>query len=1381
MNFISAPDVDFDASGNLIDLSAASVWTNARLALADGVHRITTAGAVSAPFTTGGTNASLGGTVAGGESRSFLIVPAANFSGDTLTSLSGGVLSQSLTVTGLLGNTSYRALVLAQAATAFRTGPPPVPEQITSGMWALVAISGGLRVDLAQYPANNGTAITSIEYRIDGGSAVTLAASGLITTTGSKSVELRAINATGAAAWSDLKTRTALATAVDMPTLRAAVTDFNGGSGNATSYTINAEATRVSGDTLFVFASIDGSPTITPSAGWALLREDTQAYASQHKTALFTRTADATATDNLTLTLSVAETCGAKSWCFVGGCTVQTTAPQNPAGGTGFNPDPPSLSLDRARDAKWLACLAVHGSNAAFSAGTEPTGYAYEGTTITTAAGTAGTRTYAASRDLSVQTENPAAFSVGTTQYVTYTVAVYKTAGANLAPTLAETPSLGGYGVSGTNIEIVDDTWTGAVTTQRRYFKNSEAVAISSVYRVADAASVGEVYTAQVEATSAVGVTTGWVDVIGSLTVGSGPVLTVTGDIIGQPAVGILLSLAGFQFAGAVVLEYRWLRNGTPISGATDIEYRTKLADQDNTITADVRGQDAAGRWSDRFPANGTLLVQPPPTAPPDAFTSGQAEAFDVPSVGGSTIGISVLVEPNANGTAITRLWAEFNNGTGYGSLAWVPYAGIGDYQFTVPAGPTYTPRVWLENASGEGVKFILNAIDPSTITAATTPQTSVTFSGATFTISAPGTIGVGVPVGYSVDGVPYVVGDFDIVSDPTPAYVVPTSGTDLGRGKNGYQKDPPKSTNQRWDGRATGTFTTPTETFPLRMTPGSVFVKAVSRDNVTTAANDTRDGVVLSYAQIDCVAAAPGLNRFSAPAIWPTPASRPLIEADVDAVYATLPAHSTAGHNPVSWADVAFFLDKHEPTFGKIESTSNGYENTMPYGFGAFARSPTTGVANYGENIAHAMSGLALGLIGDNWSATDKKAAIKRVVQLGSNWYWGCKGASSSRGVDGGHFQFYQMVMLLALKWSGYTSEYNYFHTSLPGNWMQAFRVTAAAYKGITTPHTSILKGAWGVSRKRPSDPVSGVVGNVIRVGFSRQASNGGPDAGNVLMAGMLMVHDATGETRRITTAGTFLPVSGQMVYFPLTVESEFTSAVTGDLFYFRPDYTVNRWDMLWAIGANAFGITHDPANTFMGNARASYLGLQKWTPQLMALVALGVPVPPNSHMDNAIRFAIRANAASTPTASQDFPAFHGITMTSAFAQTAWPTQFYTSHGATIFASFLAADVTAPVISGISSTAVSGGASTVTLTTDTAEGGVFYVVYASGGGTPSAAQIIAGQNALGVAALKSDVLDVSATGTVTVPLTGIAATNIIAILHQDFSNNNSNILTRTL
>jgi hypothetical protein len=1022
----------------------------------------------------------------------------------------------------------------------------------------------------------------------------------------------------------------------------------------------------------------------------------------------------------------------------------------------------------------WFVCVGYSASQGAIAGGNEPSGYAAEGAVVSARSDSAGVRILAAGRSLSVQTENPPAYTANVSNLATYTVAVYSTASA-LAPALTDTPVLSGYGVAGTNIQVIDDMWSGASTSQRRYFKDGSAVAIASVYQLDSNAAVGEVYTSQVEATSATGITTGWLAVDDSITVGAGPALVSTGDIIGQPAVGILLSLAGFQFAGDVVREYRWLRNGTPISGATSITYLTQSADQNTTITADVRAQDAVGRWSTRYPANGSLLVQPPPTAPPDAFTTGQAETFDVPSVGGDTIGISVLVEPDANGEAITLLWAEFFNGTSYGSAMSRAYAGIGDYQFTVPAGFTYTPRVWLENASGQGGKFIINAIDPSTITSSTTNQTSVTFNGATFTISAPGTTGVAVPVGYSVDGVPYVVGDFDIVSDPTPAYVVGT-GTDAGRGKNGYQKDPSRGTNQRWDGRANLSFTTPTETFPLRMTPGSVFVKAVSRNNVTTAINDTRDGVVLSYAQIDCVSAAPGPNRFSSPAIWPSAstASRPVIEVDVDAVYATLPSYSTAGHSTVTWADVAFFMDKHDPTYGKIDGTNagNGYESTMPYRFGNGNAGPTSGAANYGEAISPILCGLALGLIGDNWSAADKKAAIKRVVQLGSHWYWGFKSTSAVRNPDGGHCQIHQMVMLLALKWSGYTSEYAYFHANLHGNWLQALRTKIAVRKGIFTPHTGRNQTVdWSVSRKRATNSV---VGNVISIAFDRQGAGGGPDGGNINISGLLMVHDLTGEARRIISSGPSAVKASVVTYHSFTVESEFTSAVTGDLFYFRPNYTISHWDMLWNIGGTSPG-------TFMGNASAQYFGLQSWTPQLLALVALGVPVPANSSMENAIRLVLRANLADTPSAIENFPGFLGNTTTSGYATTDWPSDFYTSHGATIFAPWLTADVTAPVISGISSVSTSGTTATVTLTTNTAEGGLFWVTYPTGGATPSAAQIVAGQNSAGAAAPASGASDVSASGTVTLPITFSSLTDIVAVVHQDFGNNNSNVLSRVV
>ena len=121
MIFISAPEVDFDFNGNLISLSAAATWSTPRLTLPSGTFRVTTTNSISAPFTTGGSNLTIGGTVPGNAARTFLFAPADNFTGSDLTSLTGCVLSQALNVTGLLGNTSYRAMVLAQASAPFLT------------------------------------------------------------------------------------------------------------------------------------------------------------------------------------------------------------------------------------------------------------------------------------------------------------------------------------------------------------------------------------------------------------------------------------------------------------------------------------------------------------------------------------------------------------------------------------------------------------------------------------------------------------------------------------------------------------------------------------------------------------------------------------------------------------------------------------------------------------------------------------------------------------------------------------------------------------------------------------------------------------------------------------------------------------------------------------------------------------------------------------------------------------------------------------------------------------------------------------------------------------------------------------------------------------
>ncbi len=125
MIFISAPDVSFDGTGRLTTLVDAEVWARGRFTPAEnGTYRITCAVGASPAFTTTGANTTTGGGVDGGAPRSFIFAPTSNFNqaGD-LTSLAGCVLSLSLSVTGLLGGTSYRAVVLS---------PPSPPIAVVS-------------------------------------------------------------------------------------------------------------------------------------------------------------------------------------------------------------------------------------------------------------------------------------------------------------------------------------------------------------------------------------------------------------------------------------------------------------------------------------------------------------------------------------------------------------------------------------------------------------------------------------------------------------------------------------------------------------------------------------------------------------------------------------------------------------------------------------------------------------------------------------------------------------------------------------------------------------------------------------------------------------------------------------------------------------------------------------------------------------------------------------------------------------------------------------------------------------------------------------------------------------------------------------------------
>lgn len=83
-----------------------------------------------------------------------------------------------------------------------------VPDAFTAGDWTLA--SDGSEVTISTLPDDGGSALTDLEYRVNSGSAVSLSATTTgtyaITASEGDDVQIRAVNAVGAGAWSDTKT-----------------------------------------------------------------------------------------------------------------------------------------------------------------------------------------------------------------------------------------------------------------------------------------------------------------------------------------------------------------------------------------------------------------------------------------------------------------------------------------------------------------------------------------------------------------------------------------------------------------------------------------------------------------------------------------------------------------------------------------------------------------------------------------------------------------------------------------------------------------------------------------------------------------------------------------------------------------------------------------------------------------------------------------------------------------------------------------------------------------------------------------------------------------------------------------------------------------------
>lgn len=168
------------------------------------------------------------------------------------------------TITGLAAGQAYAVQIQQVTAagesqwsdtkTRTPTAAATAPAAFTAGQWTATAGASSIVVNITALPSDGGSAITALQYRLNGGAAVAFTGTGTgsrtitgLTPSTAYDVEIRAVNAVGNGAWSDTKSATPTAGSSG-PVLRDA--SRAGPSGYGTSLTVTPPAGMQAGDHL---------------------------------------------------------------------------------------------------------------------------------------------------------------------------------------------------------------------------------------------------------------------------------------------------------------------------------------------------------------------------------------------------------------------------------------------------------------------------------------------------------------------------------------------------------------------------------------------------------------------------------------------------------------------------------------------------------------------------------------------------------------------------------------------------------------------------------------------------------------------------------------------------------------------------------------------------------------------------------------------------------------------------------------------------------------------------------------------------------------------------------------------------------------------------
>jgi hypothetical protein len=426
------------------------------------------------------------------------------------------------------------------------------------------------------------------------------------------------------------------------------------------------------------------------------------------------------------------------------------------------------------------------------------------------------------------------------------------------------------------------------------------------------------------------------------------------------------------------------------------------------------------------------------------------------------------------------------------------------------------------------------------------------------------------------------------------------------------------------------------------------------------TTANSSlyRDGFLTHQAWLHVRTDQAPAGAYSPPAFWPPhdKKRRPVRVPDVATMLTWLPSLSTAGMTrPVTWAQVAVHLDR--PAATRVATSqgdaSGGYEVWTPRGW-----SPNP-VSNYDPNPASIMELAMMGLIGNNWSAGDKEACLRRLLQHGCQWFEAIMRDGFPWRPDGGHFLGVSVPAILWAVATGQAAKLRpwlelYGMGNNPG---QFVALTEAAISIITTPHDNI--GLSYASRRRT---ISAVNGNEL------STPGLGPDFfTNSSVTGLMVVRESP--YAAVRCVGTAVATTVPSQPFRITVASQPSPAFApGDVIHCVPAETRLPGDPEW--------IEKGPYRALDRFCTAAGVGYRKTASPAAPVLffsALGI-LPTYGFYPTMQDYAERRAAGAYPAAENNYPAVWFSEQNNYLAGNAitdfengWPTQMWANHYATV------------------------------------------------------------------------------------------------------------------